>query len=660
MKKIISLSLICFLFCSCYARKHGRTKWTQASVRTFIFLLFFSVSAFSQRIVQLTAPGFNNNYQIIDTRVKFTAIINASGDLIITFTDGTVINAGHVTGLNGVTPNFIQGNTYDLPSDSASYSILRNTTGSTYAIDFYIRKGKDGTNGSGGGGMPEYNSMLDLLNATNFTTSSIKSFHSGYNLGGDIFDPVQSATVDYYMVYKSLANPAWYWRRRNSGFFIDPVRCGALGSTKTLGNLNYTQTQINNLFAQMLPAPLTVNTGTWVDKAAFNSMERYKETGLFTAVMASPLMYQFNDMLVASNGNSIKGYETELYYNFMGGKAILNGTTSYSWFFRTLPTSVNDALTKIGVHYVIENLFIEDNSGTVNKTGIDINSTFNSEINHVAFNSLQRIISLRFCLQTTLKNIMKTNSIQGIYFGFLPASVGGNWYNSNSNVSKITDYRCFNSNSSAWDIYDDGTDGLKIINHTTEGTLVDAPVIYDGAAGANTVSKNLFIDGVHFETTGGASCYLRVNQMRDGIITLYNFFGQYKCYVIDVTPAYGFTTIKLNDVPYAIANTDGKFFKITAGANGGGTKWEIHNWIGQSTLSGQTLSNYFAGITPLWCPAGGCGWNLVEGRTVNPCITVKIPKWNPEIRKVILSPFTDCTQPASSGTDTLNQMEVPR
>jgi len=507
--------------------------------------------------------------------------------------------------------------------------------------------------------IPEYNSMLELLNSNNFIISSIKSFHSGYNLGYAVFDPVQGATADYYMIYRSLNNSSWYWRRRQQGASIDPINSGLAGANKTLGNLGYTQVQINNLFAQM-PAPLTVNTTTWVDKAGLNSMMRYMEIGSYIRCDATPLKYYITDEVRLPDKSIFFGYGTGFQFDFSNAYLNLYGTGAYSALVRQMPTSINDALTKSGIKYTIENLYIVDQSGVKNKTGIEINSTYGSHTFNIDGQGLKRVITRYFCLEMSSLKTMKTNCLEGIYLGWLPVSIGGTWYNSNSNGCVDNDFRCFNNTDGSWDFYNDGTDGHQLINHTAEGKIYLSPgaYMYDGAGGNNTVSKSIKIDGVHYEPEQGGNAYLHLNKPREGVFTIINYFGQYKGYIVDATSQYGWTTLSLQNILYAVPMPDGKIFKAANGTapNGGGLKWQIKNIQGYSNLKGQNLSNYFSGVIPLWCPDGGCGWNVVEtaAPAPHPCTTIEIPEWNPITKLIELRPYTDCT--VIAGGDSLNQV----
>jgi hypothetical protein len=511
-------------------------------------------------------------------------------------------------------------------------------------------QGPQGIPGTVGGGEPIYNSMLDLLRSTNFVQSKTKSFISGYNLGGGEYEPVQGLTPDYCFVFRSIANTSWCWRKLQYVSYVDPVQCGVIDENKTIGNY-FTTTEAGFLFA-----PKTgLSTNTWINVAAFNSIFRYMENGRTTTLMCGSMKMPINDSIALPDKSNYFGYNGCMYISLKGAQVNLYGSNGYTALYRPMATSVSDGLNKIGTKYIIEHIYINDLSGVKNKTGIQINSTFNSQINDYEANSLKRQLNLIFALNTSTDHGMKTGCIEGIYRGYLASSLGGTWYNSNSNCGIDNNYRSFNGTDGSWDFYNDGTDGHQVNNHTSEGKtcLARGTYIYSGASGANTVSKSIFINGVHDEHENGMQSYLFLDQPRGGVFTIVNYFSQYKGYVVDAVSAYGWTKIVLDGVLYTVAAADGKIFKGAQGPNGGGLDWQIKNIGDKTSLKGEAMSAYFAGTVPLWCPDGGCGWMIAEGRQGVPTgAAVQIPKWNPITHKVEMTTFIDYT-PEALG-DTLN------
>ena len=331
---------------------------------------------------------------------------------------------------------------------------------------------------------------------------------------------------------------------QNNWSYTSPDLFGAIHQNKTFAQAGKDQAYINSNYPGF-----GFTTATMVDAAAWNkAVKQSISTGKM--IIAHGTYWVNNDSIVFPKAfKKLK----------ITGNWSLNvtGTNNSPVFTRPRPTDNSDANVMIGAYVDIDGGYIGSYGIPVNRIGIDLGPTYNSEYRHIVTEQLSEAIHLRFALNSGVAWCEALSCISGWTADM------GNWpgagtANSQSNVTSFDHCRFYADDNSnyAFGIY--ACSGVVLSNNIIEGFKVRAGIDFD-ALGA-TVVKSFNVYNTHFECVNGATEGAIKLRLSGGMAVIDGIFGQYASVMINAFNYGGASSVHLLHSVYWVPDPVKKYF----------------------------------------------------------------------------------------------------
>lgn len=165
---------------------------------------------------------------------------------------------------------------------------------------------------------------------------------------------------------------------------------------------------------------------------------------------------------------------------------------------------------------------------------------------------------LEFCLQARLIECTVLGATNGCYIG-IGSFPGADGNNSQSNYTWLQQFHTHTVSQTAIKVH--SSYGVRLDDTIIEGNnTIQTGIDYD--ASGSTTTKNLEINTVHFEQTGGGNTLIKINS-RDATIRITDVITHYPILLVDATSSTGNGNIIFSYCNYAAPTSDNKYFKST-------------------------------------------------------------------------------------------------
>lgn len=479
--------------------------------------------------------------------------INASGHLIISYSDSTSQDVGKVVGdagQPGATPIFQSGNTTTLPAGSSATATVRLVAPNTYAIDMAIPQGQAGS-GGGGGNISVYGSMLQLLKSGQTTGMALcTGFHSGTNFGSQLWyvDTAISA-ADQVNHFKSSSG-ANCWHRVAPTAGLDVTQFGAPSGTKTLAQYGYTQTDVNLLF----DSTYGLTIADFADDAAWITTTRGWLKG-YMFVSQSPVI--LNISKGADAGKQNNAYNASVVVNSGNGMRI-NLVGQDTTAIKRKALDFNEAENSnpfAAASFHLSNYNVVGIPGK-NQAFSDIDASYGATIRNMHYNDVDYPTKQYHCMLTGYYNNIAWNPIKGYLNASMVGYPGANETNSGGNMSTVMDSRVYATGRTVVGWETNRSSSPRYLQNIFEGQSGSTPV--NGILidyGSATTCKDGEIDGFHSEITA-SDAMIRLKLPNSGNFKIRNLWNQYpQRALISNEGSTGYPNIVVQDFPWMAAGT---------------------------------------------------------------------------------------------------------
>lgn len=432
-------------------------------------------------------------------------------------------------------------------------------------FSFIIPRGADGT--GGGGTQVVLNSMLELLNYTNFSNVVfVKSFHAGQYLGGGWWFADTYQNADFIDHFKSKANTSYVWHRYKTKPCLDYSDFGAANGidSKTLSQYGYINADVSALFD---PA-YSITLSDLANYAAWVTVLKAPAKSTYMCVENTPLATTVNKSIEAVKKPSHPAYAEGSVVEFdnNGGYVSLTGqnTTLIKRSVASWSEGENDnAIANLSFH--ISKFLVQGEAGKAQSL-FEINSSYTM---HVFGNKTRNVdypFTYNHCMNSQTIGNMLLDPIEGVRIrsqvGIYPDATESN---SGSNLSIIQSNKAHMSSrgKSAFTVDLSSTPYFNV--NVIEGAGTPETGIWLNG-GTGTWTKDGYINILHSEiaTTKGM---IYTNLKYTNINGVWN---QYSQNLVNHYQAVGYPVVR-------ITNTCWKFQGVKFKASASDNTWMFEN-----------------------------------------------------------------------------------
>lgn len=441
---------------------------------------------------------------------------------------------------------------------------LTGPTGATGAqgpIGLTGPQGPPGPAGGGGGSQVVLNSMLELLNYTNFgNLVFVRSFHAGQYLGGGWWFADTYQNADFIDHFKSKANASYVWHRYKTKPCLDYSDFGAANGidSKTLAQYGYINTDVSALFD---PA-YSITSSDLANYAAWVTVLKAPAKGTYMCVENTPLATTVNKSIeaVKKPSNPVYAEGSVVTFNNNGGYVSLTGqnTTLIKRSVASWYEGENDnAIGNLSFH--ISKFLVQGEAGKAQSL-FEINSSYTM---HVFGNKTRNVdypFTYNHCMNSQTIGNMLLDPIEGVRIrsqvGIYPDATESN---SGSNLSIIQSNKAHMSGrgKSAFTVDLSSTPYFNVNVIEGKGTP-ETGIWLNGGTG--TWTKDGYINILHSEiaTTKGM---IYTNLRYTNINGVWN---QYSQNLVNHYQAVGYPVVRITNTPWKF---QGVKFKASASDN---------------------------------------------------------------------------------------------
>lgn len=385
-----------------------------------------------------------------------------------------------------------------------------------------------------------------------------------------------------------------------NSYFYKPEQFGALHINKTLGQLGYTQAQINTMYPGIGATPNDqIDWAAW--QYAVNKAKADKVGGVTIG---------YNKYYINRGINLGKDYN--LYLNLEGAWAVMYTTNndSFAVFYRPRPVDNSEANAMVSSVINIKQFEFRLSS---KQTAIDLNCLYGGRIEqNWVWNGLEAI-HLRFCMG------MNMNQNYAQFTKYLGTAEAGDWPGASSSTAQSNacvwdgnHHACVDPEGISYRIYGSSDNSIK--NDTVTHRINDAIseqltakrfIDFDGKGfGGNF---NLYVQNCHLEYNNGfTDCAIKIRTL-GGIFVIdgVNYPGPGSVFV-DAYSTGGLGSVHIMHTYDYDAPKDGILFRNY------GFSWDF--WHNEFILGNQNIPAKFKSganyIVPSACPQPpACGYN---------------------------------------------------
>lgn len=217
------------------------------------------------------------------------------------------------------------------------------------------------------------------------------------------------------------------------------------------------------------------------------------------------------------------------------------------------PANPNEAVQMVNYRLEMRHGLISCQS---NQNGVVPRPTSNSLFENILVVGAAWGFRLEFCLQARLVECTVLSSANGCYIG-IGSFPGADLNNSQSNYTWLQQFHTHTVSQTAIKIQ--SVYGIRLDDVVIEGNgTIQTGIDYD--ASSSTTTKNLEINTVHFEQTGGGNTLIKISS-RDATVRINDVITHYPILLVDASSTTGTGNIIFSYCNYAANTTDGKYFK---------------------------------------------------------------------------------------------------
>jgi hypothetical protein len=364
-----------------------------------------------------------------------------------------------------------------------------------------------------------------------------------------------------------------------------PQNYGAVGENKTLGQLGYTQAQIDAKYPGVGATP--ADNADW---AALQYCFNLQAIDGKMIITSGTLWMGSKDVVCR---------KSLLYSMWLGGGTMIYSNAN-NVITREKPADNGDANVMIQAQYVWESIIIKC-MGSQTQTGIQLFSVYPVNLRAIKVFNAKKAYNLVFCLQGFIQSCEANGSIDGFV-----ADVGTPYYSttndqSQCNVLKYQSCRVYAPNNGRYGFWTLGSNAVWYDSPVLEGFKMESGIYVNGLN--STTVKDSRVINAHFEVVGGTTVAAFNVELAGGQFIIDAPYGQHASKMVRAKATTGYITVQVINCMWWMPDAAGKFFQ-----SDGGASWFFG--MNDNQLYSISPSAMFSGYVPSLATTPGQGWNV--------------------------------------------------